>query len=357
MPTQHRTRKAADASRFAIFPVVVSRVQKISDHYTRISLTGASLTALSDTAGDSTQNLYDAYIKLFVPPPGSTTHTDIELTDDWRSQWFCRPEHERGWMRTYTVRARRMIPASAVPAIDSTLETALPISPRLERELVESNEVPEIDIDFVIHRDASGAMGPGATWADNAQVGDLVSFLGPLRGDEEHFSPLWTTWAGRDAQRLIIAVDETAVPAACSILTSLSPDQSADLLLEVPGEGDVLNNTQALLEPELAELPNVRVHWLPRGCNGSSTVRGEELYRKLRELLDIAPIVEYRVLEEDSDDSAVWDISAGDGDYYVFIAGESSVIKTLRRICVNDAGMDKANVSFMGYWKKGRSES
>lgn len=357
MPTQHRTRKAADASRFAIFPVVVSRVQQISDHYTRISLTGASLTALSETAGDSSDNLYDAYIKLFIPPPGSTTHTDIELTEDWRSQWFCQPEHERGWMRTYTIRARRMIPASAVPAIDPSLETALPVSPRLKRAIVVSDWVPEIDIDFVLHTDAQGNMGPGASWASNAQVGDMVSFLGPLQGDEEHFSPLWTTWAGHDAQQLIIAVDETAVPAACSVLTSLSPEQSADLLLEVPGEGDVLAAEQAMIAHALEQLPNVRVHWLPRGCNGSSTVRGEELYRKLRELLDIAPIVEYKVLEEDTDDSAVWDVSDGDGDYYVFIAGESSVIKTLRRICVNDAGLDKANVSFMGYWKKGRAES
>ena len=155
----------------------------------------------------------------------------------------------------------------------------------------------------------------------------------------------------------MIAVDETAVPAACSVLTSLSPEQSADLLLEVPGEGDVLAAEQAMIADALEQLPNVRVHWLPRGCNGSSTVRGEELYRKLRELLDIAPIIEYKVLEEDTDDSAVWDVSDGDGDYYVFIAGESSVIKTLRRICVNDAGLDKANVSFMGYWKKGRAES
>ena len=53
----------------------------------------------------------------------------------------------------------------------------------------------------------------------------------------------------------------------------------------------------------------------------------------------------------------MWGLAEEDSDYYVFIAGESAVIKTLRRICVNDAGLDKGNISFMGYWKRGRAES
>ncbi|WP_399529138.1 SIP domain-containing protein [uncultured Rothia sp.] len=39
------------------------------------------------------------------------------------------------------------------------------------------------------------------------------------------------------------------------------------------------------------------------------------------------------------------------------MAGEASVVKTLRRICVQEASIPKNDVSFMGYWRVGRTES
>ncbi len=38
---------------------------------------------------------------------------------------------------------------------------------------------------------------------------------------------------------------------------------------------------------------------------------------------------------------------------YFWIAGESGVVTTLRRHLVKDLGIDRAQVAFMGYWRRG----
>jgi NADPH-dependent ferric siderophore reductase len=45
--------------------------------------------------------------------------------------------------------------------------------------------------------------------------------------------------------------------------------------------------------------------------------------------------------------------SAPQAGTYYWIAGESGVIKRLRRFLVNDVGVDRAQVAFMGYWRHG----
>ncbi|MES1170393.1 MAG: SIP domain-containing protein, partial [Leifsonia sp.] len=41
---------------------------------------------------------------------------------------------------------------------------------------------------------------------------------------------------------------------------------------------------------------------------------------------------------------------------YAWLAGESGVIKTLRRHLVTECGVDRKAVAFMGYWREGRPE-
>jgi NADPH-dependent ferric siderophore reductase len=38
---------------------------------------------------------------------------------------------------------------------------------------------------------------------------------------------------------------------------------------------------------------------------------------------------------------------------YAWIAGESRMVTTLRRALVNELGVERAQVAFMGYWRKG----
>ena len=41
---------------------------------------------------------------------------------------------------------------------------------------------------------------------------------------------------------------------------------------------------------------------------------------------------------------------------YVFLAGESAMVRALRRLSVGPGGVPKKHVSFMGYWRQGRAE-
>jgi len=40
-----------------------------------------------------------------------------------------------------------------------------------------------------------------------------------------------------------------------------------------------------------------------------------------------------------------------------WIAGEAGCIKELRRYLVRDAGLDRHDVAFMGYWRTGKAEN
>ncbi len=46
---------------------------------------------------------------------------------------------------------------------------------------------------------------------------------------------------------------------------------------------------------------------------------------------------------------------ASTDDLYAWIAGESKVVTGLRRVLVNDLGLDRRQVAFMGYWRRGVS--
>ncbi len=38
---------------------------------------------------------------------------------------------------------------------------------------------------------------------------------------------------------------------------------------------------------------------------------------------------------------------------YAWIAGESAMVTSLRRYLVKELGMDRSQVAFMGYWRRG----
>ena len=76
---------------------------------------------------------------------------------------------------------------------------------------------------------------------------------------------------------------------------------------------------------------------------------------QVRENHEISP----EKLENVDNAEIVWSLADDENpQIYVFIAGESSIVKRLRRsICVQEASISKNDVSFMGYWKAGRTES
>ncbi|MFJ9809894.1 siderophore-interacting protein [Streptomyces sp. NPDC101158] len=177
--------------------------------------------------------------------------------------------------------------------------------------------VAEVDIDFAVHppSPAAGAagVGPACRWAQHAKQGDRVVVLGPAVADNTGVR----FRLPEDADSVLVWGDETALPAVSAILEWLPAETRAHVYLEVPYSGD---------RTDLATEADATVTWLVR---------------------------------EEGAPSAVEAIAAAElpgADPYVWIAGESGVVKALRRHFVRERGLDRRRVTFVGYWRKGLSE-
>jgi NADPH-dependent ferric siderophore reductase len=292
---------------YRLFRAFVARVLRLSPSFLRVTFTGAEFDELAP-------NGFDQRVKLLFPTPGRGLR-DCPSGPDWYAAWRDLPDHLRNPLRTYTVRAARP-------------------------------EAREVDVDFVLH----GATGPASAWAEHAAAGDEVVLVGPnARFPGPTGGVEWRPPA--DAACLLLAGDETGVPAICAIAESLPPDRRARLLLEVPERDDAL----ALVVPT-----GVEVTWLPRGADASrGALLTAAVVAAVRELA-VAPAPGTALPDVDVDAQVLWEVPAeaptGCG-LYAWLAGEAGVVKGLRRHLVQDAGVDRASVAFMGYWREGRPGS
>ena len=205
-------------------------------------------------------------------------------------------------------------------------------------------------VDLVVHGDAHGAPGPACRWARRAAVGDRLVLMAPRRGAAFggiEFDP-------GTARRLLLAGDETALPAIAAILEQLPAGAAGAAFVEVPHPDDV----QAVRHPE-----GVEVVWLPRG----DEPHGVRLRSAVLEHLGAGPVPADEGIEVDPDlwetptysssgedvGSAVTESGAGLTGLYAWIAGESAVVTGLRRVLVQELGVDRRQVAFMGYWRRG----
>ena len=101
-------------------------------------------------------------------------------------------------------------------------------------------ETGEVDVDFVKH-----GIGVGTTWAYRAQPGDRIHFYGPSASRA----------LPNDADWMLVAGDDTAIPAIARLLDELSDDAQAQVFIEVAEDAHQL---------ELRALPGVEVTWLMR---------------------------------------------------------------------------------------------
>ncbi len=288
-----------------VFTATVHAVRRLSPSFTRVTFTGADLDRFAD-------NGYDQRIKLALPLPGQRGAT---LPDgaDWYAQWRALPEHLRNPIRTYTVRAVR---------------------PHLA----------EVDIDLVLHGDG----GPATRWARRASVGDEIALVGPDAGfDGNHGGVEFRPSAG---SCLLLAGDETAVPAIASICERLPLDARGTVLLEVPVADDVL---------PLAAPPGIEVHWLPRGLDGHGSRLAPAVADAAGKLLAPGtPKAAQPVPDVDVDTEILWEVpeEVAPAPLYAWLAGEAGVIRNLRRHLVAERGLDRRAVAFMGYWRLGHAD-
>ena len=294
--------------------IEVTGVERLSPTFVRVEF---GSPALADLGVDGP--LFDQRIRLIFPNRAGRLPSMEGADESWFESWMQVPEEERGAMRTYTVRALR----------GSGADTRLVV-------------------DFVVHGDGDSS-GPGGDFGAHAAVGRRVITMAPRRGvpfGGIEFDP-------GTAKRLLLAGDETAVPAVSAILECLPPTARGAVFLEVPVSGDVL---------PLRGPTGVEVHWLPR----DGAPRAEALHAAVLEHLGEEPVVPV-VDEVDPDlwetptysssgedvDVAVRVVGHEFDDLYAWIAGESSLVTGLRRALVQDLGIDRHQVAFMGYWREG----
>jgi NADPH-dependent ferric siderophore reductase len=154
----------------------------------------------------------------------------------------------------------------------------------------------ELDIDFVLHGD-----GPASTWAEQAAPGQHLYIGGP-RGSmivPDMF----------DSYLLI--GDETALPAIARRLEELPANRQVLALIEVPNAAE---------QQELKSAANVEVQWLHREA-------GQDLL------------------------SAVKGITLPSGSLYTWIATESQASRRVRRVLLDDFGVNEDFLKAAGYWK------
>ncbi len=304
-----------------MYDVTVARVERISPTFLRVTFVGEGLDDF-DSGG------LDQRIKLVLPAAvGGYAH--LPRGRDWYGVWRAQPDEHRCVLRTYTVRSvRRGIPG--LPA--------------------------EVDVDFALH----GETGPAARWALAARPGDPVVVMGP---DGRHGGPYggieFAPGAGADT--FLVVGDETATPAVSAILEHLATRVAdghavrGEVLLEVPCADDVL---------DLVVPAGVTLTWVVR--DGSE--HGDRLVPLVRaasaRILAGCAETGQELPDVDIDRELLWEVPvdgagaplAPSAPLYAWLAGEASMIRTLRRHLVRDCGIDRKAVAFMGYWRLGRPE-
>ncbi|AZZ54578.1 siderophore-interacting protein [Rathayibacter iranicus] len=294
----------------------VARATRIAPHFIRVTLTGADLDCVGCTGPDQR-------IKLVVPTAASGAEEFMAsvadedgpdgLAPDWYTRWRDLPDELRNPLRTYTIRATRP-------------------------------ELAEVDVDFAAHGDA----GPASAWAESACAGQRIVIIAPdirseLPGGGVEFHP-------GAATSLLLAGDETAVPAIAAILESLGDEATGAAFLEVPSALDRL----ALRHPA-----GVSVTWIVRE---SVAAPGAALGGAVRSWATRFLTAHHRgveVSDVDIDSGILWEVpeESSDPGLYAWIAGEAGAVKLIRRCLVTELGLDRRRVAFMGYWRTGRSES
>jgi NADPH-dependent ferric siderophore reductase len=158
-----------------------------------------------------------------------------------------------------------------------------------------------LTVDFVVHGD-EGVAGP---WAQQAVAGDLLQLQGP--GGAYTPDP--------DASAYLMVGDPSVIPAIAASLTRVPAVRPVDVVLQVADADD---------QVELDTPGDLRVHWLHQP--------GDEV---------LAEAVRALELPERTD---------------VFVHGEASSVRALRRHLIVERGIARDALSVSGYWKRARTE-
>ena len=210
---------------------------------------------------------FDDEIKVFFPDP-LTGELHLPIQRDRVIEW---PRDPRPVSRTYTVRS-----------FDA--------------------ERGRLELDFVLH-----GTGVASTWARGCDVGDRVHIAGPKMS---LLHPQGADW-------LLIAGDDTAIPAIARWVEELPEGTTAEVFIEVGGPGD---------EQAIEAGAGVSITWVHRGPVPAGTTT------HLADAVRATP----------------WH----DGQPFAWVAGETLSIKPIRRWLREDRGLSPERVEVTGYWRR-----
>ncbi|MEU3290045.1 siderophore-interacting protein [Streptomyces longwoodensis] len=261
----------------AELPVTFIQVTDI----THITPRMARVTFEADQLDDSVGLSPDQQLKLCFPRSGQERPLLPKQSDDatgWYQAFLAIPEDERPWMRSFTLRRR-------VPGTNT------------------------IEVDFVLH----GDNGPASAWASSARPGDRLGMVGP---SALYAGPVALADSITSADWLLIAGDETALPAIGTLLEALPERTRAQVYVEIAERAE---------QQVFRTVGDVTLHWLYR--DGTPAGHSEALINAVRGA-EFPP-----------------------GRPFAWLAGEAGVVRTLRRHLVNDREFDKRAIDFSGYWR------
>ena len=261
-PTEDRPADVLPGGERPVDVLTVVSVRDVTPAVRRVTLTAPAPVVAA--AGPS--------LSLLVPRVGDPAPRWPVVARDGRIVW---PQGSHGVaLRSYT--ARRQDPAAG-----------------------------ELDIDFVLHGD-----GPAATWAAAAALGAVLGVASA--------APLGAAPAGW----LLLAGDETALPAISRILAAAGPATRGLALLEVAGPEE---------EQQLPAPAGVEVHWLHRSTAPPDT-----------DLLTAAVAALARPAGE---------------DLFAWVGAESATVRTVRADLRARWGLRRSQHHAIGYWRRGRAMS
>lgn len=155
-----------------------------------------------------------------------------------------------------------------------------------------------VDIDFVLHE----APGPGSDWARGAAAGDVVGMAGP--GGR----------SARQADYMLLAGDETALPAIARTLEMLEPHTRGVALIEVGSSQHAM---------ELQAPSGMELRWLERGSAAGLA----------------AAVMQIEI--------------PSDLSCFCWAGAEFSDVQAIRRHWKESCGLDKSNQLAVAYWRMG----
>jgi NADPH-dependent ferric siderophore reductase len=160
----------------------------------------------------------------------------------------------------------------------------------------------ELDIDFVLHGD-----GPAATWAEHAKPGQFLHIAGP-RGSMI-VPDIFDSY--------LLIGDETALPAIARRLEGLAANRRALVIVEVENGAE---------QQRLESAAQINVIWVLREGGKNNLL------------------------------TTVKQLQVPSGNLYAWVATETKVSRQIRRVLLDEHGLNEQFVKTVGYWRLDQSD-